>query len=409
LKLLFLNAAAEMGGAERALLDLLSTVRVARPSWEITLLLGQDGPLVTQAQDAVDKVVVLPLPAKLARLGDASLSERRLGSFDGIRLIRRLMSDGVASASYVRHLGRIVARVNPDVMHAHGFKMQLLGALTRPRHTALVWHLHDYIGSRPLTSRLLRAARRRCTVIVANSESVAADAARELGAAADIRTIHNVVDLARFHPNGPRLDLDALAGMPAAEPGTVRVGLVATFARWKGHETFLDALAKLGSRVKVRGYIIGGPLYQTDGSQHTLAELQAAARRLGLESTVGFTGFVADSAAAMRALDVVVHASTAPEPFGLAIAEAMATARPVIVSFAGGVRELVTPDVDALIHQPGDAEGLAKAIAKVAADPALRSRLGIAARQSALQRFDPARARDELLQVYAAFDRWAAA
>ena len=408
MKLLYLNVGAEMGGAERALLDLLSAVRRARPAWELTLLLGQDGPLATHGRDVVDDVVVLPFPAKLARLGDARLS-RGLGSLDGIRLLRRVMVDGAASASYVRQLGQTVARINPDVMHAHGFKMQLLGALTRPRNTALVWHLHDYIGSRPLTSRLLKAVRRRCTAVVANSDSVAADAAHELGSGVDIRTIHNIVDLSRFNPEGPTLDLDALAGMPAPQAGTIRVGLVATFARWKGHLTFLDALAKLGSRFAIRGYIVGGPVYQTDGSQHTLAELQEAVRRLGLESTVGFTGFVADSAAAMRTLDVVVHSSTEPEPFGLAIAEAMATGRPVIVSYGGGARELVTPGVDALIHQPGDADGLANAVAMLAGDPALRSRLGLAARVSAGQRFDPVRAQEQLLRLYSAFNRPAAA
>ena len=111
----------------------------------------------------------------------------------------------------------------------------------------------------------------------------------------------------------------------------------------------------------------------------------------------------------MRALDVVVHASTDPEPFGLVIAEAMATGRAVIVSFAGGARELVTPGVDALIHQPGDAGELATAIATLAADRTLRGRLGAEARRSALERFDPARARDELMELYAALDRRMAA
>ena len=59
-------------------------------------------------------------------------------------------------------------------------------------------------------------------------------------------------------------------------------------------------------------------------------------RRSGLESRVGFTGFVQDSATAMRALDIVVHASTDPEPFGLVIAEAMACGKPVVASRAGG-------------------------------------------------------------------------
>jgi len=59
------------------------------------------------------------------------------------------------------------------------------------------------------------------------------------------------------------------------------------------------------------------------------------------ERQVGFTGFVGSPAAAMRTLDVVVHASTRPEPFGLVIAEAMAAARAVIASRRSGVAEFV--------------------------------------------------------------------
>ena len=409
MKLLYLNPLGQLGGAEHALLDIMSMIRSAQPSWDIRLLLGQDGPLVKQAQAFADQVLVLPLPSKLARLGDAGIGERGLQSFDGLRLIRRVVADGAASASYFRRLRATVAGLSPDVIHAHGFKMHLLGAWARPANAALVWHLHDYISTRPLTSRLLRAARRRCTAIVANSNSVAIDAARELGDRIDIRTIHNTVNLETFKPTGTQVDLDTLAGLPPAAPGTVRVGLVATFARWKGHLTFLESFAKLAESANVRGYVVGGPLYETEGSQYTLAELQAAARRLGVSSKVGFTGYVSDPAAAMRALDVVVHASTDPEPFGLVIAEAMATGRAVIVSFAGGARELVTPGVDALIHQPGDADELATAIAALAADATLRSRLGAEARRSALERFDPMRACHELMALYAALDRRMAA
>ena len=62
------------------------------------------------------------------------------------------------------------------------------------------------------------------------------------------------------------------------------------------------------------------------------------------------TGFVKDSAAALRALDVVVHGSTAPEPFGLVIAEAMACGRTVIVSDSGGVAEVITGDLNHARH-----------------------------------------------------------
>ena len=117
----------------------------------------------------------------------------------------------------------------------------------------------------------------------------------------------------------------------------------------------------------MRGYIVGGPVYETSGSQVSIAELRARVSSLGLDSRVGFTGFVPDSATAMRALDIVVHASTDPEPFGLVIAEAMACGTPVVVSRAGGALELTEPDVNALGFEPGDATALARCIEQLGA------------------------------------------
>jgi glycosyltransferase involved in cell wall biosynthesis len=121
---------------------------------------------------------------------------------------------------------------------------------------------------------------------------------------------------------------------------------------------------------------------------------------LGIEKIVGFTGFVDDSAAAIRALDIVVHASTQPEPFGLAIAEGMACGKPVIVSAAGGAGEIVTPGVDALTHPPGNADALADCIVNLASDRGLRNRIGVAARASAERQFSRERVVAEILPIY---------
>jgi glycosyltransferase involved in cell wall biosynthesis len=95
-----------------------------------------------------------------------------------------------------------------------------------------------------------------------------------------------------------------------------------------------------------------------------------------------------------------VHASTAPEPFGLVIAEAMACGRAVIVSRAGGAEELVTNEVDALTHTPGDVGELAAQIAALTKDPELRARLGGEARASAERAFDDVRLAREIVPVY---------
>jgi glycosyltransferase involved in cell wall biosynthesis len=171
-------------------------------------------------------------------------------------------------------------------------------------------------------------------------------------------------------------------------------------ARWKGHTTFLRALSRVPAHLKVRGYIIGGALYQTEGSQHSLEELRREADLLGLAGKVGFTGFVEDAASAMRSLDVVVHASTEPEPFGLVIAEAMACGRALVVSQAGGAAEIINAGTDALAHPPGDAEALAACLTRLASDTDLRRRLGAAGRLKAEREFDRARLGRELVPIY---------
>jgi glycosyltransferase involved in cell wall biosynthesis len=301
---------------------------------------------------------------------------------------------------YVRRLRGLLRVIRPDVIHTNGLKMHVLGTWARPRGSALLWHLHDYAGHRPVTARLLRRYVHQCDALVTNSKSVAEDLQRVCGDVVAIHPVWNAVDLDRFSPHGSRLDLDAASELPPPANGVLRVGLVATFARWKGHETFLKALALLPPSLPVRGYVIGGPVYQTLASQVSLGELRKLVASLGLGSRVGFTGFVEDSAAAMRALDIVVHASTDPEPFGLVIAEAMACGKPVVASRAGGAVELTEPDTNALAHTPGDAIALARCIERLARDAGLRQALGTAGRSTAERCFSRRRMANELTPIY---------
>jgi glycosyltransferase involved in cell wall biosynthesis len=403
-RILFLCVSAEMGGAERSLFDIMWSLRRAEPSWTLHLVTAADGPLVALASGIGASTSVLPLPRSIARLGEAGAAS---GGAGRVKLGLRLAAAFVASFGYSRKIRREIRGFKPDVIHTNSLKMHLLGAsaaaggIDGPRPgPPVVWHMHDYLGNRPMTARLLRWRRRACAGVIANSASVADDVTRVFGAWPPVTIVLNAVDLERFSSVGERADLDALSGMPPAAAGTVRVGLVGTFGRWKGHTTFLDAIARLPKDLPVRAYVVGGALYHTDGSQESLEELRAYAGKAGVADRVGFTGFVPRPDAAIRALDIVVHASTAPEPFGLVIAEAMACGRAVVASDAGGAREIFTSGVDALSHAPGNASELAARIETLVGDAALRARLGHAGRQTAERRFDRARLARELRPVY---------
>jgi glycosyltransferase involved in cell wall biosynthesis len=401
--ILHLSATGALGGAERSVLDIVASVRHANPDWRLSVVTGADGPLIGAVKALGAGARVLRYGEALARLGEAGSSSGGLGT---AALAGRLAWSAVPAMEYVSALNGLIEDLRPDVIHTHGLKMHILAAwaagssrITRggPR---IVWHVHDYVGTRPATARLLRWSLRRCDAIVTNSSSVAADVRETLQPSVTVVPMLNAVDLQRFTPSGPCLDLDRVAGLPPAAAGTIRVGLIGTFARWKGHTTFLDAIARVADTPPVRAYVVGDALYHTAGSQYTIEELRAYGDANGLAGRVGFTGFVDNVDEAIRALDIVVHASTAREPFGLVIAEAMACARAVIASDAGGAREIFTRGVDALGHPPGDGEALASCIAQLAGNEMLRAQLGAAARQTAERRFNRRRLARELAPIY---------
>ncbi|HUA21917.1 MAG TPA: glycosyltransferase family 4 protein [Bryobacteraceae bacterium] len=388
MRIVYLNPCGRLGGAETSLREVLASVRAAAPEWDLWLVLGEEGPLADIARKQGLQVIVEPFPPELARLGDANSTT-----------VFHLLRAAVATASYARSLARLLKRIQPDLIHSNGFKMHLLGAWARPRRTRLVWHIHDYVGSRRMMRRLLRPFRKACSVAITNSDSVSKDLETALPGLRSVR-IYNAVDLDRFSPRGERVDLDAAAGLSSAPAGTIRVGFVATFARWKGHKVFLQALAQLPRDLAIRGYIIGGPIYQTNGSQWTLEELKQEADRLQLTDRVGFTGFLEDNAAAIRGLDILVHASTEREPFGMVIIEGMACGKAVIASQAGGAAELFVDGMNALGHPPGDAAALARQIERLCDDESLRTRLAKAARGTAERLYHNKGLAVQLLQLY---------
>ena len=409
MKIVYLNPSGQMGGAERSLLDFMASLRAAEPGVALELIAGADGAFLDQARALGVAARALPYPRALARLGDAGAGG---GGSSKTRLLGTLGRASLSTPSvalYTTRLRHALSAAAPDLIHTNGFKMHVLGAWAAPRGVPLLWHVHDYVSSRPLMAHLMRAHAGRCAAAVANSRSVAGDVRSACGVGLRVFPIHNAVDLTRFSPEGPALDLDRLAGLAPPIHPVVRIGLVATMAQWKGHEVFLRALPMLADEPRVRGYVIGGALYQTEGSQRNLDELRRLAERLGLAGRVGFTGFVDDAAAAMRALDVVVHASTQPEPFGLVIAEAMACGRAVVVSRGGGAAEIVTPGEDALVYEMGSVPVLAERMRELARDPVLRSALGASAAQSARRRFARERLADELMPIYRMLSAQAAA
>lgn len=413
-----LTGATTLGGAELCVLDLLAT------GVGSDLIAGGPGALAEGARALGARVRWVEAPRRLRELGES-------GSVGGLRLAAGLAMAAPGGLRHARRLRRALEEAfegwaGPRLVRTSDLKshaMAAAGGVCDPSRTGLIWHLHDYLSSRPAMSRLARWAADRWLgrggrlAVAGVSESVASDARRALGAPRRgllVVSIPNGIDLDRFRPPGPRERAEGIRALDGDGSGDgfegVRVGLVATYARWKGHEVFLEAAGLLrgsgrdGGRGRSRYYVVGGPLYATRGSQWSEGELRDMGSRAGLStgSDLVLTGHAARVERAYAGLDVVVHASTRPEPFGRVLAEGMACGRALATTGVGGAGEVVEAGVTALTAEAGSAASMASALERLIGDAGLRASMGAAGRSRAEALFD----RRRLPGAWEAVHRW---
>lgn len=176
------------------------------------------------------------------------------------------------------------------------------------------------------------------------------------------------------------------------------VGIVGRLERWKGHEILLRAMTQVVDAVpNAKGVVVGDSVPH---EPHYGDELLALRGELGLGDRILFSGFRPDIPTVMSALDVVVLASVAPEPFGRVLIEAMAAGKPVVATDAGAVREIVDDGVQGLLVPPEDVSALASAIIHILTRPDLAAAMGHAGRARARDRFNEQQYVDGVQAVY---------
>ncbi len=277
----------------------------------------------------------------------------------------------------------ILADVNPDVIHNHMYRAELVGTRAAIALGA-AGHRRPYIVSTVHSSRIRSEEDRRVLQIltpqidqlIAVSRAIEAKIQDEGRAGAPVRLIYNGVDLARYDETMPCCTFREQYGI---EPDAVVVGVVARLEPEKGHPTLLEAWPAVLRAVPNAVLLIVG-----EGSRK--AELEQLAATLRIAHRVVFTGRRDDVPEVTAALDVAVLPSYR-EAQGLSILEAMALSRPVVASRVGGIPEVIQDGVSGLLVAPHDPEALAAAIVRLLKDHPLADMIGRAGHDVVHERF----------------------
>lgn len=378
-QVVFVGHVARLSGGELAL---LRTLPPLLPQITATVVLAETGPLVGALQELGVRVVVLPLGN---RVRDARRTE--------VTTARVPWRDAWELASHVVRLARLLRSLHADVVHTNTLKAAVYGGLAgRLARVPVVWHVRDRIAPDYLPRSAVRLIRLLAlllpTAVIANSRS----------------TLSTLPDPRRWGGLRGTVVSNALVPDSVVRPappcdrsrGVLTIGVVGRLSPWKGQHVFLAALAAGFPQQAVRGRLIGSAMF---GEEAYEEGLRVQIEALELTEAVELRGFREDVWAELAELDLAVHCSTLPEPFGQVVLEAMAAGVPIIASAEGGPAEIIRHGIDGWLVPPRDPAALAEAMQHLVGDEDLRARLVAEGRRTAAT-YTAERTSAGILEVY---------
>lgn len=325
------------------------------------------------------------------------------------RVIRRARDEGVSRIEMlelVSGLGPVADVLDlrslvtwlpaTHVLHVHRGKEHWLGALANRlsysrRPLVRTRHIVQPVRPHALNRWLYRHATDH---VVTVTEAIRGQlVASGLAAADRVVAIPGGVDAERFRPDAVSARDGGLRSRLALPPGIPLIGLVSGFRVMKGHQTVIEAAARLaGGGHRFHLFLIGqGPL---------LARVRAQVEAAGLGRHISMLGFVDDLPATMAALDVALYSALESDGMSRVLFEYLASGVPVVASRVGVVVEVLEDGRTALLVPAGEPEPLAAAIARLLEDRALRLRLGAAGSELARASLSGARLAERLSALY---------
>jgi glycosyltransferase involved in cell wall biosynthesis len=305
------------------------------------------------------------------------------------RVWKRYLSQALVA---LKELKGIIDQERVDLVHTMSEGTLVGGLVARRAGVGAVTHvLGMSIGSPAWIGRIMTwGLSQTADTVIAVSQAVYCMLRRLGMSERKLAVIPNGIDCCKFCPDWPRMKLRSKLALP--EDALV-VGMVGGLDRRKGHEYFIEACARVQTRIPNVFFLVVGADVAADlagmapGTSAYARWLVSHSQQLGLNGKLIFTGFVEDIRDAIAAIDVLVQPSVT-EACALAPLEAMAMGRPVVATGVGGNPEEVQHGITGLIAPTRNSEALAEAIIRLLTNHDQRTAMGIAGREWVARHFN---------------------
>lgn len=288
-------------------------------------------------------------------------------------------------------IAQIIQEEGISVVFSNGGKEHLYGGTAAyMTHRPNMWYCHGIMESSDIWTKLI-------DLVPTNLIMTDSCYTKSLVSAyfrAPVQLIYHGIKL----PIINRLCRNSIRKEFGVKPNVPLVTMVGLFIEWKGQEFFIRAVPKILKQFPEAKFLLVGDATR-DSDKPYARRLRLLVRELSLESKIIFAGFRADRLSIMAASDIIVHASSSPEPFGLVITEAMSVTKAVVATNSGAPREIVINGKTGILVPPKDPDMMATACIKLLKDPGLRGGMGMAGRQRVQKYFTIERMTREIEHV----------
>lgn len=292
----------------------------------------------------------------------------------------------LASFYQVTRIARIIYTDHIDIVHSNNSREAIIAARLLKRK--IVLHLHG-IGNAKKDP-----VRDNADVYLAISELVAKQAIDKHYDKDKIIVLANPV----VEKNTDQEKVAIYKEKFGIEDSDKVFGMVGRIIQWKGQLQFLEAARIVVAKMNNVKILVIGDI--SDGDEDYLDEVKARIKSLGLQDQVVITGYIQDVHNVMATLDLLVHCSIEPEPFGLVITEAMSMDIPVIAGDIGAPPEIIESGKTGYIVSPFDAQKIAKYITDIFSNENLAQKIRFEAKKVVAKKYNIHNYMAELTNIY---------
>ncbi len=221
----------------------------------------------------------------------------------------------------------------------------------------------------------------------------------ENGIKNNIVTIYNAIDVEEFQSRVTN-DAELIRKELGIKEGSPLIGVVGNFQEWKGQMTVVRAVDILRTKYPNLICLLIGDVSNSKKDREYFEKVKKEINKKDLGKNIITTGYREDVPNLINSLDIMVHTSIEPEPFGRVLIEGMCLGKPVIATNMGGACEIIENGVSGILLSPSDPGALSDKIGHLLDHADFRQEIGKDALKRTKERFGLEKFSTEINSLY---------